>query len=119
MRGRPEENVPIELDPARLAHRMEWEVLRARKQLSDSVGEKAFNPIVFPPPDGLYHAALVVAGCLCDEPDAVEAVREVLDALAIPTILREGGDGRSCKIQRGRVRFGDDPDDQFIIDDFE
>lgn len=113
------EDLPIELDPVRLQHRMDWEIRRARyerRKMSDSVGEKQFMPIVFPDFEGLKHAALVVAGLLADRPDAVEATREVLEILAIPTIMREGGDGRECKIQRGRVRFGDEPPEPFDVD---
>lgn len=97
---------------------MEWEIRRARK-LSDSIGDKDFALIVFPSYEGLMHAAMVVAGRLAHLPDAVDATREVLEALAIPQILQEGGDGRIRKIQRGKVRFAGDVDERFPMDDWD
>lgn len=100
------------LDADRLRKRMAWERDRARNTRrnppSDSP-ENDYAPIEFPDTAGLRHAAMVVAGHFADDPDAIEATREVLEALAIPHIMTYGGDGRTLKVQRGKVRFGDEP----------
>lgn len=105
-----DEEVPIELDPPRLAKRMEWERFRAghirRGPSGDSSFEGDFTKIVFPDADGLRHAARVIAGIMAGRPDEIEATREILEILAIPKLLAEGGDGRPIKEQIGPVRFG-------------
>lgn len=84
---KPSPEVPIEENPKRLQHRMEWEIRRARKG-SGSIEVAEYTAIKMPDYDGLKHAAMVVAGRLADLPDAVAATREVLEALAIPRMLR-------------------------------
>lgn len=97
-------------DPARLRRRKEWEIRRAgteRRAPADPMATKDYSPIVFPDAAGMRHAALVVAGRFVGRPDAVEGTRTVLDMLAIPQIMREGGDGRTVPVQKGPVRFGE------------
>ncbi len=66
-----------------------------------------YSQIVFPPLDRCRHAALVVCAAAKDAADA----KILLDALALPTILREGGgDGRVLRVQKGPVRIGDPED---------
>ena len=75
----------------------------------------ASNAIIFPPPEGCRHAALVVCGYFSEDP---EAAREVLAMLALPLIMREGGDGRKIREQKRPPRtpkteptIGYSPDD--------
>jgi hypothetical protein len=112
--------LPIELDPKRLTKRINWEIDRARnerrKPASDTSMVDDFAPIIFPDTAGLRHAALVVAGHMADRPDAVAATRTILEALAIPQIMRDGGDGRVLRIQNGPVRFGEQPEPTFDVE---
>lgn len=108
-------------DPARLRRRKEWEIRRAgteRRAPADPMATKDYSPIVFPGAEGMRHAALVVAGRFVGRPDAVEATRTVLEMLAIPQILREGGDGRTVPVQKGPVRFGEGSKDAPKFDAF-
>lgn len=77
---------------------IEWQRRRAgRRSLQETENRLDYAPIVFPPAANCRHAALVVCAHMVDEPDPVAAAREVLEALALPTIMRDGGDGRLLK----------------------
>ncbi len=66
-----------------------------------------YSAIVWPPLDKVRHAALIVCASAKDVADA----KLLLEALAIPTVLREGGgDGRVLRVQKGPVRIGDPED---------
>lgn len=85
---------------------IEWQKARIRGRRNEITNETKLDyaPIVFPPPDRVRHAALVVCSLARD----VEDARMLLEALALPTILREGGgDGRVLRVQKGPVRLGD------------
>lgn len=88
----------------KLDGRIAWEQKRARGQRSDNEKPISYEPIVFPECPGLCHAARVVAGRMAaaepDLLDAIDATREVLEALGIISIMENGGDGRALKIQR-------------------
>lgn len=112
---------PIELDPLRLKRRKEWEINRAAHERRKPPGEVTitdYGAIIFPECEALCHAAYVVAGKMADLPNAVEATREILEILAIPAIMRTGGDGRLRKIQRGPVRFGAEAESDSYDDDY-
>jgi hypothetical protein len=88
---------------------VEWQRRRAgRRSLQETENRLDYALIVFPPVEGCRHAALVVCGAMADQPDPVTASREILEALALPTILREGGDGRALRTQnRSSKRRGE------------
>jgi hypothetical protein len=54
-----------------------------------------YEPIVFPDEAGCRHAALVVCSRAKNSADA----KLLLEALALPTILANGGDGRQLRVQ--------------------
>ncbi len=85
----------------------EWQRARVRARRKDVTNETKldYSPIIWPSPEGVRHAALVICGRFHDEP---AVAREILEALAIPTVLRDGGgDGRVLRVQRGPVRLGE------------
>lgn len=78
---------------------VEWQRRRAgRRSLQETEARLDYAPIVFPPTAECRHAALVVCSNMVSEPDPVAAAREILEALALPTIIRLGGDGRALKV---------------------
>lgn len=69
-----------------------------------------YSPIVWPDVDKVRHAALVVCAAMADEDDPVAAAREILEALAIPTVLAAGGgDGRVLRIQKTPLKSDIEP----------
>lgn len=86
---------------------IEWQKDRIRRRRNEVTNETKldYSAIQFPDPAGCRHAALVVCALAKDYEDA----KLLLEALALPTILREGGgDGRVLRVQRGPVRLGED-----------
>lgn len=86
---------------------IEWQKARVRGRRNEVTNETKldYSAIRFPDPAGCRHAALVVCASARDYEDA----KALLEALALPTILREGGgDGRVLRVQRGAVRLGDE-----------
>lgn len=79
----------------------EWQVKRIKQRRNDVTVDTrmSYEPIVFPDAAGCRHAALVICAQARDAADA----KVILEALALPTIMREGGDGRAVKVQRGPV----------------
>lgn len=79
---------------------VEWMKRRAgRRSISENSGDPRldYTPIVFPPYDECRRAALVVCGAMANEVDPVAESKTILEALALPTIMRDGGDGRRMK----------------------
>jgi hypothetical protein len=98
------------LDRPRSDGAVEWQRRRAgRRTLTENDTQMDYAAIVFPPPDAVRHAALVVCSHMIDEEDPVTAAREVLEALAIPKILRDGGDGRTTRVQNRSLRGNREP----------
>lgn len=84
----------------------EWQKARVQGRRAEISNETRldYSPIVFPSPDKVRHAALVVCSLARDYEDA----KMLLEALALPTIIRDGGgDGRVLRVQRGAVRLGE------------
>lgn len=108
MTDEPERDAP---SGEKLERRKQWEIRRARGQRSEDQRPQDYAPIVFPECPGLCHAALVIAGRMADVEadlfDAIVATDEILQALGVIEIMRNGGDGRHAKVQRGPV-FKDD-----------
>lgn len=88
------------LDRPRTEGSAEWQRRRAgRRSISENSGDPRldYTPIIFPSPEMCRHAALVVCGAMANEVDPVAESRTILEALALPTIMRDGGDGRRMK----------------------
>lgn len=95
---------------AKLERRMAWEIKRARGVRSENERPIDYSPIVFPDQAGLRHAAAVVISRHLDRPNGKAEAIEVVQALGIGEIYRNGGDGRHAKIQRGPVFKADELD---------
>ncbi len=83
-----------------------WQRQRVQNRRNDITNETklSYEAIRFPDPAGCRHAALVVCGLAKDAADA----KLILEALALPTIIRDGGgDGRQLRVQKGPVRLGE------------
>lgn len=77
---------------------MEWQRRRAgHRSITETEARLDYAPIVFPGTAECRHAALVVCGAMASQEDPVGSAREILEALALPTIMRNGGDGRTMR----------------------
>lgn len=79
---------------------VEWQKRRAgRRSISENTGDPRldYTPIIFPAYEDCRHAALIVCGAMANEVDPVGESKTILEALALPTIMRDGGDGRRMK----------------------
>lgn len=93
------------LDRPRTEGAAEWQRRRAgRRSITENDVRLDYAPIIFPPTAQCRHAALVVCGAMADEVDPVAEARVILEALALPTIIKHGGDGRTMKTQGRHAR---------------
>lgn len=86
---------------------VEWQKRRAgRRSISENTGDPRldYTPIIFPAYEDCRHAALVVCGAMANEVDPVGESKTILEALALPTIMRDGGDGRRMKTSGRHAR---------------
>lgn len=93
------------LDRPRTEGAAEWQRRRAgRRSITENDVRLDYALIAFPDAVGLRHAALVVCGAMANEVDPAAEARVILEALAIPSIMRNGGDGRAMKTQGRHAR---------------